>query len=61
MPSPHNESKSKRRKIESENNMPHVTADKPGTNQIVSNFIMASNCWDLLHSSEGLHRGKNLL
>lgn len=56
MPSPHNESKSKRRKTEPECNTPHITADKPGNSQIISNFIMASNCWDLLRSTEGLYR-----
>lgn len=57
LPNPHNESKSKRRKTDPEANTPYITTDKPGSNQIIANFIIASNCWDLLHSSEALHRG----
>lgn len=52
------ESKSKRRRNDSESAVPTFTIDKPGSNNLYNNFIMAANCWDLLHSSECLSRGK---
>lgn len=55
-PSHFTETSSKRRKAEIDSNCPHLTIDKPGTDQVVSNFIMASNCWDLLRSTETLQR-----
>lgn len=49
---------SKRRKIEEDLNQPILTIDKPASNTALTNFIMAANCWEMLHSSEIIQRGK---
>ncbi|XP_018329215.1 integrator complex subunit 10 isoform X2 [Agrilus planipennis] len=46
------EPKSKRRRTDSESSTPIITVDKNENKNIANNFLMASNCWDLLHSSE---------
>ncbi|GLV38018.1 Integrator 10 [Carabus blaptoides fortunei] len=56
VPVPVAEPKSKRRKSDGDSNQPVLTADKPGSNQIIMNFLLACNCWDLLHSTDGLKR-----
>lgn len=60
LPAPASEPKTKRRKSDIDSNLPQLTADKPGSNQIIMNFLMACNCWDLLHSTETLQRGKTI-
>ncbi|XP_044728934.1 integrator complex subunit 10 [Chrysoperla carnea] len=47
---------SKRRKIEEDINQPILTIDKPASNTALTNFIMAANCWEMLHSSEIIQR-----
>lgn len=57
LPNPTPEPKAKRRKNDTDINTPFLTIERP-ENKIISNtFIMAVNCWDLLNSSEHLHRG----
>lgn len=57
LPNPTPEPKAKRRKTDTDVNTPFLTIERP-ENKIISNtFIMAVNCWDLLNSSEHLHRG----
>lgn len=46
----------KRRKSETDLQTPLITLEKPELKNITTNFIMAVNCWDLLHSSEPLNR-----
>ncbi|KAK4883162.1 hypothetical protein RN001_006481 [Aquatica leii] len=56
LPNPASEPKSKRRKGESDNQTPFITVDKTENKNIIGNFQMAVNCWDLFHSSDHLQR-----
>lgn len=57
LPSVNNDHRgTKRRKSETDLLTPLITVEKPELKNITSNFIMAVNCWDLLHSSEPLNR-----
>lgn len=51
------EPKSKRRKGDPDINVPYVTVEKPELKNVMNNFVMAVNCWDLLNGSDTLHRG----
>ncbi|KAF5298601.1 hypothetical protein FQR65_LT09696 [Abscondita terminalis] len=51
---PASEPKSKRRK--GDDQIPLITVDKAENKNIISNFQMAVNCWDLFHSSDHLQR-----
>ncbi|XP_030755668.1 integrator complex subunit 10 isoform X2 [Sitophilus oryzae] len=59
LPNPMSEPKSKKRKSDTEiihTTNPYISVEKPELKNIHSNFLMCVNCWDLLHSSENLHR-----
>ncbi|KAF2903241.1 hypothetical protein ILUMI_02937 [Ignelater luminosus] len=56
LPTPASEPKSKRRKGDSDNTLPHITVDKAENKNVINNFLMAVNCWDLFHSSDYLQR-----
>lgn len=61
MPNPISEPKSKKRKGDSDiihTTNPHISVEKPDLKVMQSNFLMCVNCWDLLYSTENLHRGK---
>lgn len=57
LPHPAPEPKVKRRKGEPDVSTPYLTVERPENKIISNNFIMAVSCWDLLNSSDSLHRG----
>lgn len=58
LPNPAPEPKAKRRKGEPDATLPYLTVEKSEHKIISNNFIMAVNCWDLLNSTDNLHRGE---
>ncbi|KAF7286708.1 integrator complex subunit 10 isoform X2 [Rhynchophorus ferrugineus] len=59
LPNPMSEPKSKKRKSDTDiihTTNPYISVEKPDLKAIHSNFLMCVNCWDLLYSSESLHR-----
>ncbi|XP_050303392.1 integrator complex subunit 10 [Anthonomus grandis grandis] len=59
LPNPACEPKNKKRKGDTDlihNTNPHISVEKSELKVMQSNFLMCVNCWDLIFSSENLHR-----
>ncbi|CAG9772960.1 unnamed protein product [Ceutorhynchus assimilis] len=60
LPSPISEPKTKKRKSDGGDSAhpinAHVSVERPDLKIMQSNFLMCVNCWELLYSSENLHR-----
>lgn len=59
LPNPMSEPKSKKRKGDTDiihTTNPYISVEKPELKIMHSNFLMCVNCWDLVYSSENLHR-----
>ncbi|KAL1505353.1 hypothetical protein ABEB36_004940 [Hypothenemus hampei] len=50
------EPKCKKRKGETDSTNPYITVEKQEFKSMQTNFLMCVNCWDLITSSETLHR-----